>query len=142
MDCARCNNEQVGEFAKFVKRRNKIAHPTGTAFFNDHQAIDAEIADMMREVRNTEAHMQPVISELYRRFLTESAQAEEHQYGTFAQELSANFIHKAYMSIADLRLCATYDIDQIADLPRQDVIAGLHTEIAAITGGDEDREDA
>ena len=24
-----CNNAQVGDFAKFVKRRNKIAHPTG-----------------------------------------------------------------------------------------------------------------
>ncbi|MES2844747.1 MAG: hypothetical protein V4747_06955 [Pseudomonadota bacterium] len=30
-----CTNAQVGEFAKFVKRRNKIAHPTGTVFFND-----------------------------------------------------------------------------------------------------------
>src|SRR5688500_14580085 len=30
-----CTNEQVGEFAKFVRRRNKIAHPTGTVFFND-----------------------------------------------------------------------------------------------------------
>lgn len=47
-----CNNAQVGEFAKFVKRRNKIAHPTGTVFFNDQQAMDEEIADMMREVRN------------------------------------------------------------------------------------------
>lgn len=136
-----CNNEQVGEFAKFVKRRNKIAHPTGTVFFNDRQAIDDEIADMMREVRNIEDHMQPVIAELYQRFLSDSAQAEELQYGTFAQELSANFIHRAYMSVADLRLCVTYDIGHIADLPGQDVIAGLHAEVAALTG-DEGQEDA
>lgn len=38
-----CTNQQVGEFAKFVKRRNKIAHPTGTVFLNDRPAIDAEM---------------------------------------------------------------------------------------------------
>jgi hypothetical protein len=27
-----CTNEQVGEFSKFVKRRNKIAHPSGLVF--------------------------------------------------------------------------------------------------------------
>ena len=137
-----CNNEQVGEFAKFVKRRNKIAHPTGTVFFNDQQAIDAEIADMMREVRNIEDHMRPVITELYKRFLTDSAQAEELQYSTFAEELSANFIHKAYMSMADLRHCAEFDILQFADLPQQDVIAGLHAEVATLTDADEELEDA
>src|SRR5437016_2326387 len=30
-----CNNDQVGQFAKFLKRRNRIAHPSGTVFFND-----------------------------------------------------------------------------------------------------------
>ena len=37
-----CENAQVGEFSKFVKRRNKIAHPSGTVFFNDKVSIDAE----------------------------------------------------------------------------------------------------
>lgn len=135
-----CNNEQVGEFAKFVKRRNKIAHPTGTVFFNDQQAIDDEIADMMREVRNIEDHMQPVISELYLGFLTESANAEELQFGTFEEEVAANFIHKGYMSSADLRHCAAFDIGTLADLPRQDVVAGLHHDIQARVQdeGDED----
>ncbi len=137
-----CNNEQVGEFAKFVKRRNKIAHPTGTVFFNDKQAIDDEIADMMREVRNIEDHMQPVITELYQRFLTESAQAEELEYGTFAEELSANFIHKAYMSMADLRHCSTFDVGTLGDLPGHDVMIGLHHEVAALAGNEDEVEDA
>lgn len=121
-----CNNEQVGEFAKFVKRRNKIAHPTGTVFFNDQQAIDDEIADMMREVRNIEEHMEPVIEELYIKFLKESAHAEELQYGTLDAELNTNFVHKAYMSAADLRHCAALDVATLAHLPNQDVVAGLH----------------
>jgi hypothetical protein len=45
-----CTNDHVGEFAKFVRRRNKIAHPSGTVFFNDRVSIDVEITDMMREV--------------------------------------------------------------------------------------------
>lgn len=121
-----CSNQQVGEFAKFVRRRNKIAHPTGTVFFNDQQAIDDEIAEMMREVRNIEAHMEPVVEELYKKFLEESAHSEELQYGTFDAELNANFVHKAYMSAADLRHCAKFDIATLADLPNQHVVAGLH----------------
>lgn len=137
-----CNNEQVGEFAKFVKRRNKIAHPTGTVFFNDQQAIDEEIADMMREVRNIEAHMQPVITELYQRFLTESAGTEELEYGTNAEELTANFIHKAYMSMADLRHCASFDTATLTEHPGQDVIAGLHDETVSLVENEEDLEPA
>jgi hypothetical protein len=135
-----CNNEQVGEFAKFVKRRNKIAHPTGTVFFNDQQAIDEEIADMMREVRNIEAHMQPVITELYRRFLTDSAGTEELEYGTYGEELTANFIHKGYMSMADLRHCAEFEIATLADVPGQEVIAGLHAEALALVESESEED--
>lgn len=133
-----CSNTQVGEFAKFVKRRNKIAHPSGTVFFNDQQAIDEEIGEMMREVRNIEAHMQPVIIELYQRFLTDSAAAEVLQYGTYGEELTANFIHKAYMSTADLRHCAAVNIAPLADHPGHEAIAGLHGELGALTDSDGD----
>lgn len=132
-----CSNEQVGEFAKFVKRRNRIAHPTGTVFFNDQQAIDDEIANMMREVRNIETHMEPVIAELYQRFLIESGAAEELQYGTLSEELTVNFVHKAYMSTADLRHCAAFDLAALTEQPGQDVIAGLHAEIGILVDSEE-----
>jgi len=124
-----CNNEQVGEFAKFVKRRNRIAHPTGTVFFNDQQAIDEEIAAMMREVCNIDAHKRTIVSELYRQFLTDSADAEELEYGTYAEEVTANFVHKAYMSIADLRHCATFDVTTLPTLTGNEIIQGLHREV-------------
>src|ERR1039457_996434 len=56
-----CENNQAGESAKFVKRRNKIAHPSGTVFFNDQISIDAEITEMMREVVNIQRHRHPII---------------------------------------------------------------------------------
>lgn len=124
-----CTNEQVGEFAKFVKRRNKIAHPTGTVFFNDRAAIDAEIADMMKEVRNIEMHMEPVILKLYGRFLTSSADVEERQYTDPAYEIAANLVHANYMSSADIAICSGFDISALAGEARYDEIQALHAKL-------------
>lgn len=110
-----CTNQQVGEFAKFVRRRNKIAHPTGNVFFNDQAAIDAEIAEMMKEVRNIEQHMEPVIFELYRRFLETSADIEEREYTDPNDEVTANFVHADYMSSADLAFCRQFDLAPLSD---------------------------
>lgn len=136
-----CDNQQIGEFAKFVKRRNKIAHPSGTVFFNDHLAIDAEIAEMMTEVRNIEAHMQPVIVELYQRFLLDSADPEEREYADAADEITANFVHANYMSAADLVFCRGFDVKALSDKPGFEEIQALHAALAA-TYPDEEEEAA
>lgn len=124
-----CNNAQVGEFAKFVKRRNKIAHPTGTVFFNDRAEIDREIADMMKEVRNIEAHMQPIVLDLYRQFLGENSNPEDWQYGTFEDEITANFMHKFYMSAADIVFCRNFDITSFDDALEYEAITELHLKL-------------
>jgi hypothetical protein len=108
-----CSNEQIGEFGKFVRRRNKIAHPTGNIFFNDRVSIDAEIADMMKEVRNIEEHMKPVILDLYLRFLNERDDEEDWQYTLASDEVTANFVHTNYMSVADLAFCHEFDVDSL-----------------------------
>lgn len=127
-----CSNQQVGEFAKFVKRRNKIAHPTGTVFFNDQAAIDAEIAEMMKEVRNIEAHMQPVILELYRRFLADRADDELWQFSTPGDEVTANLVHANYMSAADLVFCQSFDINSLAAEPGFAAMQSLHEALIAL----------
>ncbi|WPE20790.1 hypothetical protein [Shinella zoogloeoides] len=137
-----CTNHQVGEFAKFVKRRNKIAHPTGTVFFNDRAAIDAEIADMMKEVRNIETHMEPVIVELYRRFLIASADMEERQYTDPADEIAANLIHANYMSAADLDICAGFDISALAAEAHHDEMQALHAKLVELYPPEEMEEAA
>ncbi|NZD48304.1 hypothetical protein [Rhizobium leguminosarum] len=124
-----CTNQQVGEFAKFVKRRNKIAHPTGTVFFNDRAAIDAEIADMMKEIGNMEVHMQPVIIELYRRFLRTSADLDERQYTDLGDEIAANLIHVNYMSAADLVICAQFDVSTFATEANYEEMRTLHAKL-------------
>ena len=107
-----CTNDHVGEFGKFVRRRNKIAHPTGTVFFNDQVSIDAEITEMMREVVNIQRHMRPIILEVYDRFLLESSDIEEREYAEPDQEIEMNLIHRNYVSQKDIEVCLTYDLSK------------------------------
>jgi len=61
-----CSNDHVGEFSRFVKRRNKIAHPSGDIFFNDKNTIDDHIIDVLTEVNKIQEHMRPIIQGIYR----------------------------------------------------------------------------
>ena len=106
-----CTNKHVGEFSKFVKRRNKIAHPSGTVFFNDQMSIDAEIREMMKEVAHIQQHMHPIILEFYGRFLVESSDIEEREYADSDQEIEVSLIHRNYVSQRDLEVCLNdYDL--------------------------------
>jgi hypothetical protein len=122
-----CNNQQVGEFAKFVKRRNKIAHPSGTVFFNDKASIDSELDLMMREVVNIQTHMGPVISDVYTEFLMTSCDPETRQYSESYEEIRVNLIHKNYMSLKDLEVCGKYDLAPLSTHPNFADMDSLHT---------------
>jgi hypothetical protein len=122
-----CNNEQVGEFAKFLKRRNKIAHPSGTVFFNDRTSIDSELRQMMREVANIQDHMKPVISDVYTEFLTTSSDLETRAYSEPDEEIRVNLIHRNYMSQKDLEVCGTYDLTPLSLHSNFAGIDSLHT---------------
>jgi hypothetical protein len=127
-----CTNQQVGEFAKFVRRRNKIAHPTGTVFFNDQAAIDSEISEMMKEVRNIEAHMRPVILELYAAFLKgDSSDPDLRQYPDYADEVRANLVHADYLSSADIAFCRRFPIETLADQLNFEEMQLLHSALLA-----------
>lgn len=122
-----CTNQQVGEFAKFVQKRNKIAHPTGTVFFNDQAAIDTEISKMMKEVRNIEEHMRSVIRELYEAFLKgESSDPDLRQYPDYADEVRVNLVHASYMSEADIAYCRQYDLADLEGEPNLFEMQALH----------------
>ena len=133
-----CTNEHVGEFAKFVRRRNKIAHPSGTVFFNDQRGIDQEITEMMREIINIQNHMQPVILALYESFLRETPDIEEREYADPKEEIEANFIHKFYISEADLRVCAEIELGELSDLPNFQTIMELHEALLQIIPEEEE----
>ncbi len=101
-------------------------HPSGTVFFNDRVSIDAEIAEMMREVIKIEDHMRPVIIEFYRRFLVDSADQEELEYATLEQEIEVNLIHRSYASPKDIDICLGFDIGGLRGHPNFRMIEDLH----------------
>jgi hypothetical protein len=126
-----CENHQVGEFAKFLKNRNQVAHPTGTVLFNDQNSIDTEIRKMIREVANIQACMQPVVLEVYGQFLRGSADPDARQYAEPAQEIEINFIHQNYISRRDIEACLAFDLSPLrvhADFPQ---IETLHQSLSA-----------
>ena len=126
-----CENAEVGEFSKFVRRRNKIAHPSGTVFFNDKVSIDAEIAEMMREVANIQQHMRPIILEVYHRFLVESSNIEEREYVEPEQEIEISLIHQNYISQKDIEVCLTYDLASLKADVNYSEIEVLHQSLRA-----------
>jgi hypothetical protein len=121
-----CTNEHVGEFAKFVKRRNRIAHPSGTVFFNDRASIDNEISEMLLEVANIQQHMRPIILEAYGRFLEGSADIDTREYSIPEQEIEASLIHRNYISQKDIEVCLGFDLASLADHPEFESICTLH----------------
>jgi hypothetical protein len=121
-----CTNQQIGEFAKFVRRRNKIAHPIGTVFFNDQATIDNELDLMMTEVANIQSHMKPIISDVYTQFLIGSSDLELREYSAPDQEIEVNLIHKNYVSAKDIEVCLAYDIAGLADNSNYAEIKTLH----------------
>ncbi len=121
-----CTNDHVGEFAKFVKRRNKIAHPTGTVFFNNQLSIDTDIDEMMREVQNIQQHMRPIVLEIYDLFLTSSANVDEREYSDVADEIETNLIHRNYFSRKDLEICVSLACSKYANHPSLTEINTFH----------------
>jgi hypothetical protein len=95
-------------------------------FFNDQLSIDAEITEMIREVRNIQQHMRPIILDVYGRFLLDSCNIEEREYADPGQEIEAGLIHRSYVSEKDIEVCLTYDLSKHeteADFP---AIEALH----------------
>ena len=129
-----CTNDDVGEFAKFVKRRNRIAHPSGTVFFNNQATIDAEIVDMMREVANIQTHMQPIIVEVYRAFLSASSDIDSREYADPNEEVRVSLIHRNYISQKDIEVCLAFDVSVYQAEQNFSEIQALHSSLQASYG--------
>lgn len=112
-----CTNKHVGEFTKFVQRRNKMAHPTGSLFFKDQNELNATIEEMMHEVDNIKNHMQPVILEIYRQFLVNFEQEKLGQYQQPKYRIQKKLIHPYYMSDEDLLCCREFNMNTLAGKP-------------------------
>lgn len=113
-----CGNEQVGEFSRFVKYRNRIAHPSGTTTFNNRQALDAHIALVLTEIGNIQSHMTPVVHELFGAFLcSESNDPEKREYIDDGDQIREVLLHDNYLSQKDIETCLDFDINAMTGNP-------------------------
>ena len=104
-----CRNEEVGEFAKFVRRRNKIAHPSGSIFFNDRSKFDSEVISIMAEVKKIQNHMTPIILNIYEKFLVESYDQEKREYLDTKDQIHVILIRTHYFSQKDIEICLAFN---------------------------------
>jgi len=114
-----CDNQQVGEFAKFVKQRNRIVHPSGTVFFNSRENIDEQIEQVMVEIGRIQQHMTPVLHDCLRVFLEENADPEEWEYSLPKDQIDAALIHAHYFSRKYIDACFAFDTHAAADPIRE-----------------------
>lgn len=70
--------------------------------------------------------MEPIILELYSRFLTGRADEELWQFAVPEDEMTANLLHANYMSAADLTICQSFDIASLHAEPGYDAKKSLH----------------
>lgn len=105
-----CDNQQVGEFSKFVKQRNRIAHPSGTVFFNNKQNIDEQIEQVMFEIERIQQLMRAVLHDCLRSFLHQNSNPEEWEYSLPEDQINAAFIQTLYLSRRDIDACLVFDI--------------------------------
>jgi len=120
-----CTNEQIGEFARFLKKRNKIAHPCATVSFASQQDIDEHIEEVLAEIENVQDHMTSVLHDCLRTFLVENADPEEWEYSLPKDQIDAALIHAHYFSRKDIDACLTFDISAFDDHPALAAIRDL-----------------
>lgn len=121
-----CDNGKIGTYAKLVDDRNHTAHPNGNIFFSTEVALDAKITEILRVVREIEAHSKPLIERCYCEFLVHSADPEEREYIDPVDQIREVLIHGNYMSQRDIDICLGFDVETLKEHAGIDGIRELH----------------
>lgn len=124
-----CDNGKIGTYTKLVKDRNNTAHSNGNIFFSSENELADQVREIIRVVSEIQDHSQDIIVEGYRRFLRESADPEEREHIEIHDQVREVLIHESYMSYADLKFCAEFDIAEFAEHPHLAEIEALHAEV-------------
>ena len=110
-----CDNGKIGTYAKLVDERNQTAHSNGHIFFSTQAALDIKITEILRVVKEIQAHSKPVIERCYREFLFCSHNHEERQYSDATDQIREVLIHGNYMSQMDITLCLAHDLSDLRE---------------------------
>lgn len=92
---------------------------------------------MMKEVRNIEAQVHPVVLELYQRFLGDRSDEELWAFGAPCDEVTANLVYANYMSAADISFCQAFDIELLSTEAGFEAKQVLHQALGVLYPADE-----
>ena len=134
-----CDNGKIGTYAKLVDERNQTAHSNGHIFFSTQAALDIKITEILRVVKEIQAHSKPVIERCYREFLFCSHNHEERQYSDATDQIREVLIHGNYMSQMDIKLCLAHDLSDLHERGDFAQIEELHNCLQADYGMDIER---
>ena len=123
-----CEDQHTGSFAKLVDVRNELAHSNGLISCRDQLAADKRAAEVMRQVRAIQDHMQPLLHECLSKFLVESCADTDMEYDNPTDQIRELLVHKHYFSLKDIEACRDFDIDALADHPRFEALHALFSE--------------
>jgi hypothetical protein len=112
-----CDNSKIGSYAKLVEDRNATAHPNGNIFYNDSNALDHKVTEILRIVAEIQKHSKSVIEHCYQNFLIEACDPDNREYIDAKDQIREVLIHQNYFSRNDIEICLAYDMTNIAKLP-------------------------
>ena len=114
--------------------RNKTAHPNGHIFFRTQTALDTQVTEILRVVKEIQTHSKPVIMRCYREFLLRNHDDEEREYSDASDQIREVLIHKNYLSRKDVEICIGSDISDFSDEVGFAEIEALHYGLIADYG--------
>lgn len=121
-----CDNAKIGNYAKLVEDRNRVAHCNAVVFPPDDRALDLKVHEILRVVEEIQSHSKPVIDQAYRTFLVESGAEDDWQYTDAKDQVREILIHANYMSRKDVEICRGFDLATLGEHPTIKSIEALH----------------
>ncbi len=121
-----CDNTKIGTYAKLVDDRNDTAHPNGNIYYSEQTALDRKIAEVLRVVREIQAHSKPVIEHCYHDFLDQSHDPDTREYPDAADQIREILVHGNYLSQQDVNLCRAFNISSLSTHSHFSSVTELH----------------
>jgi len=126
-----CTNEKIGNYAALVKERNNTAHTNGIISFSTQIALDQKINEILRVVREIQAHSQSIIEKCYQDFLSENYDPDDREYIEASDQIREVLIHTNYFSQKDIGICYNFNLDNLANHTEIQRIRTLHEVLKA-----------
>ena len=121
-----CDNSTIGNYAKLVDDRNKMAHPNGHIFVKTQVLLEAKIRNVLRAVDDIQGYSKPIVESCYRDFLLCNFDPETREYSDETDQIREVLIRNNYMSMKDIGICTTFNVGELADRCGFEYMNGLH----------------